>query len=307
MRKRQRAQLSLFGNIVIAPSTLKGLTVWRSTLPYATRTASSRLPHALRQRPPMARTRRIARTFLGPLTAAMLLAGCASTTDDANDPLETLNRHVFAVNQAVDVLILRPVAVTYRDWMPEQIKVAVNNFLNYLKSPVILANDVLQGDWQRAGQTLERFAQNSLTLGLADVAAPRIPFHDEDFGQTLATWGSGEGFYLVLPLLGPSNPRDAVGTVVDWFIDPVYWIATNNQWDGLTYGRTAARVVTARVDTLAITDDLERTSLDYYATIRSLYRQRRADEIRNRAPAPRALAPSADQAEIVDISAPVAN
>jgi phospholipid-binding lipoprotein MlaA len=236
----------------------------------------------------MARARRFVRSLIAPLSAVMILAGCASTAgDDANDPLEPLNRHIFAVNQAVDVVLLRPLAVTYRDLVPEPIKTAVNNFLNYLKSPVILANDLLQGDWVRAGQTVERFVNNSLTLGLGDVMAPRVPFHDEDFGQTLAVWGAAEGPYLVLPLLGPSNPRDAIGLAVDWFIDPVYWIAANNDWEGFTYGRTAARMVTARVETLKITDDLERTSLDYYAAIRSLYRQRRADEIRNRAaPAP---------------------
>jgi len=237
----------------------------------------------------MARARRFIRSVVAPLSAAAILVGCAATGDEDNDPLETLNRHIFAVNQAVDVVLLRPIAVTYRDAVPEPIKTAVNNFLNYLKSPVILANDLLQGDWRRAGQTVERFVNNSLTLGLGDVAAPRIPFHDEDFGQTLAVWGSNEGPYLVLPLVGPSNPRDTVGMVVDWFIDPVYWIATENQMDGLTYGRTAARVITARVDTLKVTDDLERTSLDYYAAIRSLYRQRRADEIRNRAPSRSAL------------------
>ncbi len=239
----------------------------------------------------MARARPSVASLAAPLVAAAVLTGCASMNDEARDPFEPLNRHIFAVNQAVDVVIVRPIAVTYRDLVPDPIKTAVNNFLNYLKSPVILANDLMQGEWKRAGETVERFVNNSLTLGLADIAAPRTPFHDDDFGQTLAVWGAGDGPYLVLPFIGPSNPRDALGIVVDWFIDPVYWTARNNQWDGLTYGRTAARVITARVDTLKITDDLERTSLDYYAAIRDIYRQRRNDEIRNRAtgPTPRAL------------------
>ncbi len=238
-------------------------------------------------------------SLAAPLVAAALLAGCASMNDDARDPFEPLNRHIFAVNQAVDAVVIRPIAVTYRDWAPEVVKTAVNNFLNYLKSPVILANDLMQGEWGRAQQTVQRFAHNTLALGLVDLAAPTIPFHDEDFGQTLAVWGITEGPYLVLPLIGPSNPRDGLGMVVDRFIDPVYWIAEANNWDGLTYGRTAARVITARVDTLKITDDLERTSLDYYAAIRDIYRQRRADEIRNRAngPAPRA-AFGADKAQV---------
>ncbi len=243
----------------------------------------------------MSRARPLASSLIAPLVAAVLLSGCASMSDDARDPLEPLNRHIFAVNQAVDVAIVRPIAVTYRDWAPEIVKTSVNNFLNYLKSPVILANDLLQGEWDRAKQTVQRFAHNTLALGLVDLAAPTIPFHDEDFGQTLAVWGIGEGPYLVLPLIGPSNPRDGIGLVVDWFIDPVYWVAEANHWDGFIYGRTAARVITARVDTLKVTDDLERTSLDYYAAIRDIYRQRRADEIRNRS-TPRA-AFGADKAE----------
>ena len=240
----------------------------------------------------MVRARPSVSALASSLLAAAILTGCASMNDEARDPLEPLNRHIFAVNQAVDVVIVRPLAVTYRDLVPDPIKTAVNNFLNYLKSPVILANDLMQGEWKRAGETVERFVNNTMTLGLADIAAPRVPFHDEDFGQTLAVWGAGDGPYLVLPLIGPSNPRDALGIVVDWFIDPVYWTARNNRWDGLTYGRTAARVITARVDTLKITDDLERTSLDYYAALRDIYRQRRNDEIRNRAtgPTPRAAA-----------------
>jgi len=233
----------------------------------------------------MARARSVLSRLAPLLSAAALLGGCASMNDEARDPLEPLNRHIFALNQAVDVALVRPIAVTYREVVPEEIKKAVNNFLNYLKSPVILANDLMQGEWRRAGETTERFLYNTLSLGLVDVAT-HIPFHDEDFGQTLAVWGVGEGPYLVLPLIGPSNPRDGVGIVVDRFIDPVYWIALENQWDGFIYGRTAARVITARVDTLKITDDLERTSLDYYAAIRDIYRQRRADEIRNRATGP---------------------
>lgn len=243
----------------------------------------------------MSRARPFFSLLIAPLVAGVLLSGCASMNDDARDPLEPLNRHIFAVNQAVDVAIVRPIAVTYRDWAPEIVKTSVNNFLNYLKSPVILANDLMQGEWDRAKQTVQRFAHNTLSLGLVDLAAPTIPFHDEDFGQTLAVWGIGEGPYLVLPLIGPSNPRDGIGIVVDWFIDPVYWVAEANHWDGFIYGRTAARVITARVDTLKVTDDLERTSLDYYAAIRDIYRQRRADEIRNRS-TPRA-AFGADKAQ----------
>jgi phospholipid-binding lipoprotein MlaA len=143
----------------------------------------------------------------------------------------------------------------------------------------------MQGEVDRAVVTIGRFAINSTAGlgGLIDVAAKMgIDGHREDFGQTLAVWGSGEGPYLMLPLLGPSNPRDVTGLVVDGFIDPVpYFVSTDVQ-----LARTLVRGVDERERVLDALDEIERTSLDFYATLRSLYRQRRADEIRNGAQAP---------------------
>jgi phospholipid-binding lipoprotein MlaA len=134
--------------------------------------------------------------------------------EDDNDPLEGLNRGIFEFNRVVDGVLIKPAAQIYRGVLPQQAQDSVRSFLRNLRSPVILANDVLQGDMDRAGSTIGRFLVNT-TLGIGglfDVASELgMPFHDEDFGQTLAVWGVGEGPYLVLPLLGPSNPRDAVG------------------------------------------------------------------------------------------------
>lgn len=227
--------------------------------------------------------------------AVPLLAGCATAPDpkdaDAqaefrqiNDPIEPANRIIFAFNRALDAAILKPLAKIYRDYTPKVFQDAVGNILANLRTPVVLANDVLQGESKRAGNTLARFAVNS-TVGLGgiiDVASEMgLPRHAEDFGQTLAVWGVPEGPYLMLPLFGPSNPRDLVGLVADFVSDPLNWYAANTGQDFITYSRAGTTGVDARASHMKELDDLERTSLDYYAAIRSLYRQRRADEIGN--------------------------
>ena len=225
-------------------------------------------------------------TALSALLAVGLLSGCASTADEAraeaNDPLEIPNRFVFALNETVDTFVLRPAAVTYRDWMPEPGKIMVRNLLDYLASPVILANDVFQGEWERAGVTSKRFFLNSFSAGLYDIAALEgYDKHSEDFGQTLAVYGVPEGPYLVLPLIGPSNPRDAVGFVVDMALDPLNWYAHNTDREWIGYSRAGANAIDARARSIEALDDVKANNFDYYAAIRSLYRQRREAAIRN--------------------------
>ena len=209
-------------------------------------------------------------------------AGTASASD--GDPLETVNRFTFAFNDAVDTFVLRPIAVTYGFWVPEPAKDSVRNFLRNLRSPVILANDLLQGEMERAETTAVRFAANSTlgVLGLFDVAEDwGYSYHNEDFGQTLGSYGAGEGFYLVLPLIGPSSLRDGAGMAVDVFFDPLTYVAANNDWDYLTPGLSAMRAVDARSRNIDTLDDLRRDSLDFYVRARSLYRQLRRNEIAN--------------------------
>lgn len=197
-----------------------------------------------------------------------------------NDPLEVPNRMFFAFNEALDFMIIRPVAVTYRYIVPVGVRNTLRNFLQNLRTPVTLANDLLQGDLERAEITFTRFFINSTIgmLGLFDIAADSgFPHHAEDFGQTMGTYGAGEGFYLVLPILGPSSLRDGSGRIVDIFLDPLTYIAPQE----FNLGRAAATGVDFRSRTIDELDSLKADSLDFYARIRSLYRQSRENEIRN--------------------------
>ena len=199
---------------------------------------------------------------------------------DDGDPLEIFNRFMFAINDTVDIFILKPIAVTYEFWVPQGVRNSVRNFLRNLRTPVILANDLFQGEMHRAEATVARFFINT-TVGLAglfDIAGDSgWDYHNEDFGQTLAVHGAGEGFYLVLPLIGPSSARDGAGFVVDHFLDPLTYLAPMET--GL--GRAGLTAVDFRSRNLELIEDLKRDSIDYYARIRSLYRQRRAHEISN--------------------------
>ena len=240
----------------------------------------------------------------------ILTGGCATAPNPAdreavaefaalNDPAEPTNRAVFAINRGIDAVILKPVATFYRDYIPKFFQDRMNDVLDNLRSPVIFVNDLLQGEIDRAIATLARFVVNS-TFGLAglnDLAtAIGMEGHDEDFGQTLAVWGVPEGPYVMLPLFGPSNPRDTVGLVVDFLVDPFNVWAGNTNRDYAILSRTGARGVDQRAIHMEALDDIERTSLDYYASIRSLYRQRRAEEIRNGKPSATMPAPGLSQA-----------
>jgi len=200
-----------------------------------------------------------------------------------NDPLEIPNRMFFAFNEALDFMIIRPVAVTYRYIVPTGVRNSVRNFLRNLRTPVILANDLLQGDLDRAEITFTRFFINSTIglLGVFDIAAESgFAYHDEDFGQTIGTYGAGEGFYLVLPVLGPSSLRDGSGRIVDIFLDPLTYLAPQE----FSLGRAAATGIDYRSRSIDELDSLRADSLDFYARIRSLYRQHRENEISNGAP-----------------------
>ena len=222
------------------------------------------------------------RKFLAAAVLAAGLSGCA-TPNANNDPYESTNRAVFAFNQKIDRLALRPTAETYRSNVPQGARDAIHNALQNLNTPVTFANDLLQAQPRHAGQTVARFVLNSSfgVGGLFDVAdSVGIPPHSEDFGQTLAVWGVGEGPYLVLPLLGPDPPRDAAGQVVDFALDPTIYIRIKQHiWWQL--GRHYVTIVEARARNMETLDDIERDSLDFYATTRSLYRQYRDNEIRN--------------------------
>ena len=208
----------------------------------------------------------------------------ARTSDEVNDPLEPVNRVTFKFNEVLHAIILRPLATFYKFILPDEGRVAVRNFLKNLRSPVVLANDLLQGETDRAWTTTQRLAINT-TLGLGgllDVANKwGIKSHSEDLGQTFAVWGVPDGFYLVLPIFGPSNPRDTVGKLVTSYLDPVsYWLRDTHGDDWST-----ARTVVGGVDEFSrVMNDLQKlkeASVDYYAALRSISRQKRNTEIRN--------------------------
>ncbi len=233
-------------------------------------------------------------TLLGFFAIAMAgLPGCATAPEDPaaraefekdNDPIEPFNRAIFAFNVTMDGMFLRPAAVAFREVLPEPVQNGVHNFLANLRGPVVLANDLLQGEMDRAGNTAQRFVINTTVgiLGVWDAAAHfGIEGHSEDFGQTFAVWGAGEGFYLVLPLLGPSNPRDALGIVTEYFVDPFNIWMRNEDTEEWIIVRSVVTGINFRARNLETIDELQRTSLDFYIAVRSLYRQRRIDAIAN--------------------------
>ena len=215
---------------------------------------------------------------------------------EENDPFEGGNRFFFEVNNVLDAVFLRPVSVMYKTVVPGFAQDGVHNFLNNLDAPVTFANDVLQGEMDRAGATMSRFVINSTVGvgGLIDVAAEvGIPGHHEDFGQTLAVWGVGEGAYLYTPVLGPSTSRDLAGSVVDLAFNPLTYLALNdnNNAEWVPYARMGAEAIDLRSRNMEALDNLKRTSVDFYVAIRSAYRQNRKFEINNGAPTVEDLPP----------------
>jgi phospholipid-binding lipoprotein MlaA len=225
--------------------------------------------------------------------SALVLGGCASVPNDpeerkayyeTNDPIEPVNRAIFSFNQGLDAVILKPVASVYKQVLPQTLQDGIRNFLNNLRTPLILANNLLQGDIDGAHQTIARFITNSI-IGIGGFGDPAgdlgVKYRSEDFGQTLGVWGMGEGPYLMLPIFGPSNPRDLIGLVVESVADPIDIWADNTDRDAIPISRLLLRGIDRRAGNLKTIDELEKSSLDFYATVRSLYRQVRADEIRN--------------------------
>jgi phospholipid-binding lipoprotein MlaA len=211
--------------------------------------------------------------------------------EEANDPLEPLNRTLFKVDAGLDQVLVRPVIKTYRFIVPEAGRKHVDNFVNNLHTPVTFVNDLLQGELSRGATTIGRFVVNTTVgfLGFFDVGEKiGMPYHSEDFGQTLAVWGVSDGPYVFVPLLGPSTFRDGTGFLVDSFlVDPLAWY---DRGDGSMGWVQWANLGLVYIDTKDMTmdalDELKKSSLDYYAALRSSYRQIRAAEIRNGAPPP---------------------
>jgi len=198
---------------------------------------------------------------------------------DVPDPFERLNRPVFAGNMALDTAVIDPIARAYGFAVPAPVKASVRGFFSNLNRPVVFANELLQLSPRRAAQTLGRFALNT-TLGIGGLFDPAHELgwdeHEADFGQTLGRWGLHGGFYVVLPFLGPSTARDTVGTFVDMLMRIDTWLLpfSSQLILGGGYG------ITMREDRRDELNELRRSSLDFYAAVRSAFLQSRAKLVR---------------------------
>lgn len=231
------------------------------------------------------------------LGLALVVAGCATLPPESdpearaeyferNDPIEPLNRAVFAFNEAFDHLLFRPAAEAYRILIPRPVRTGIGNVLDNLLVPKTAANQLLQGRADEAAASAARFIINSTlgVFGIFDVASEMgIEPRFEDFGQTLAVWAgtTNGGPYLVLPILGPSNLRDTFALPIDVAMDPWTWVGQGDQVRALRTGRTVTQAIDTREQFIEAGDALRAQSLDFYAALRSVYLQRRERDIRN--------------------------
>lgn len=203
---------------------------------------------------------------------------------DIDDPFEYVNRGIFELNRFLDEIALKPLASWY-GMLPDRAREGTHNFLGNLKTPWTAVNDIAQGQPDRFGNSVARLFINTLLgfFGTFDPAARLgFPAHEEDAGQTFGAWGAGEGPYIVLPVVGPSNLRDTLGFAVDSFLDPVNYIARRGDATWVGPARSGAGGVDSRHRNAQQIDDLQRQSTDFYATIRRVYTDRRRAAIANR-------------------------
>ena len=237
------------------------------------------------------------------LISLMLAANVCADTDGENnlskknlgevkDCFEGLNRATFSLNQGLDKVIFKPVAKGYRK-LPSPIRSGTSNALENISSLLTIPNNILQGEFKKAGINTGRFAVNTTVgiLGVFDVATKmNFPEYErEDYGQTFGAWGIGAGCYVVLPVLGPSTVRDAFGSFVNVLGGDPYYNSSvhgNNQYlDKDIYMKT--KIVSGidfRAKNLETIDNLEKNSMDFYASVRSLYLQDRQQKIKNSDP-----------------------
>lgn len=228
------------------------------------------------------------------LCLAGMLAACATRPPDsdpsavaayeeANDPLEPFNRVMWDINTFLDKYILRPVTWVYRTVTPDPLEQAVSNFYENARMPLTIINTLLQGDFDRAGEATQRFLVNT-TLGIGGLADPasgmEIETVDEDLGQTFAVWGIGDGPYLVLPGIGPTNPRDLAGFVGESFGDPVRIGLDEANVEHLQLGWAIGDFIDFRSRRWDALEELYAAD-DPYTLARSAFRQRRAFVISN--------------------------
>ncbi|WP_439633962.1 MlaA family lipoprotein [Glycocaulis sp.] len=215
--------------------------------------------------------------------AGLALAACTTRPESlqANDPFEPLNRAVFSFNAAADDAVIAPVAYAYRDAVPSPARKGVRNALRNLNEPVVFANLLLQGRPGDAFATASRFGLNTIVGvgGLFDVASEaNIARRDTDFGLTLGHWGVESGPYMVLPFLGPSSVRDTFGRFVDRYPHPTYWVEDVRETEAIWVYR-GIFAIDVRLQLDETFQSLERSAIDPYVQLRSVYRQNRANAL----------------------------
>jgi len=211
------------------------------------------------------------------ITCLLLLTGCAST--HPNDPLEPLNRGIYKFNRALDTVVLKPVAKTYKTVTPERMQMSVTNFFSNLNGAQAVVNNLLQGNLYRSIESTWRLVINS-TVGLGgffDVASHiGLESHPTDFGVTLAKWGYKNSMYIVMPIFGPSTIRDAIGLSSDYYLLSVYPYL---EPDSLRYGLMSVEFITYRAAALDLEKIIEQAAIDRYVFELDAFLQRRQFKI----------------------------
>ena len=213
------------------------------------------------------------------LLAVVLLAGCAIAPPRTDDPLQKVNRKVYAFNDTLDKAVLRPAAVGYRKVTNPPVRRSVNNFFTNIELPITIANNLLQARPSEALGNTGRFLIN-LTVGVGGIFDPAtrlgLPLETTDFGITLARWGVPEGDFLMLPLLGPSTVRDVWHYPVEgYFFDPLSLIAKNQAFSYGQYYLPQVLYVVSMRSQLIDAEGFLQSAYDPYAFLRDAYRQRR--------------------------------
>jgi phospholipid-binding lipoprotein MlaA len=227
------------------------------------------------------------RLFLTLSCVAFAFATNPVAKAEYRDPLENINRVVFEINDTVDGLVLRPVAVIYRDLTPRFVKKGVGNFFHNLREPTIMLNDFFQGKNDAGVESLVRGLVNT-TIGVAGVLdiGEEMGFekHDNDFGLTLAHHGFGPGAYLVVPFYGPTTTRDFTGALVDTAINPWTYVTVGGGSTPVIEGisRRVLNTVHGRHLLIDELDTLKESSVDYYSSIKSFYEQGREQQVTGR-------------------------
>jgi len=226
--------------------------------------------------------------FIFPILLLMLVKTPAANS--AEECFEKTSRAIFKFNMAIDDIILEPLAKGYNK-LPDPIKIGTSNFTSNIATLLSIPNNFLQGDIDQLGHSIGSFAINT-TVGIFGFLDPAgkigLKAHKEDVGQTLGTYGIGPGCYFVLPILGPTTVRDSIGMIADTFVDPFAQVTLNekelfsssgNPFD--FYSVKATHALDFRADNFANFESLEKNSLDFYSSLKSVYLQDRENKIKN--------------------------